>query len=322
MGRDACPLCHSVRSHTIYDGCVDLLLLLPGTFSVVACDGCGLVRTWPQLDAEHLAGYYPPEYFQHTEAEPRTLGAAARASKAVLRAPYHRRYGSSDDLDPPPEPGQRLLDVGCGTGVRLARAAQLGWEAWGVEPDAHAAGMARSRPGVAEGRVIASTLEDAELPAATFQLITLSHVLEHVPDPVQTIALVNRLLTPRGRIRVFVPNFASLERRLFGRHWFGLEIPRHLLHFTPASIAAVLHNGGLEVERLVPQLQAGSLAGSTQLWLRHLRKSRRSYRPSPIAYHLSIPVAAAMAACGSGGVLDVTARRGCERTSPSMVSGP
>jgi len=137
-GGTPAPLCHSVWSHTIYDGCVDLLLLLPGTFSVVACDGCRLVRTWPQ--------------------------------------------GSSHDLDPPLEPGQRLLDVGCGTGVRLVRAAQLGREAWGVEPDAHAAGMARSRPGVAEGRVIASTHEDAELPAATFQLITLSHVLEHGPE--------------------------------------------------------------------------------------------------------------------------------------------
>ncbi|MDQ6615887.1 MAG: class I SAM-dependent methyltransferase [Actinomycetota bacterium] len=314
-----CPLCgEEAPFEAVYRDCHDVLHWGPGTYSVVRCCTCQLVRTSPRPHVSALGEFYPSQYYDHAAPEERELNGAGRVIKAALRAPYHRRYGSSVDLDPPDRPGRRFLDIGCGTGVRLARAARLGWEAWGVEPTAAAVAVARSRPEISEDRLVMATLDDALLPEGTFDLATMSHVLEHVPDPVATVALLRRLLGPDGRIRMWVPDFASLERRMFRRSWLGLDVPRHLFHFTPATLTDLLHRGGFEVERLVPHFQASSLSGSLQLWQRRARRSRGDYRHSPVAYHMCLPPAAVLCALGHSGVIDVTARRVDDRTRADL----
>ncbi len=314
-----CPLClrddgrggdNRLDDDVMYDRCADVAYWVPGRFSVRRCRRCGLVRTSPRPVSDALGRYYPAEYFEYALPEPRQRGRAESALKTVVRAPYHWRFGSSDHLEPPAQRGQRFLDVGCGPGIGLAQAARLGWEAWGLEPSPGAAEAAAARPDVAPERVVVGSLAEAGLPESSFDLVHLSHVLEHVPDPVEVLGAIHRLLTGQGRLRVFVPNFASVERRVFGRRWIGLDVPRHLFHFTPATIIQVMERAGFVVERVVPQLQTNSLAGSTQLALQGAVVSRRPYRQLSPLYHLCLPVSAALAACGMSGVLDVTARRG------------
>lgn len=142
--------------------------------------------------------------------------------------------------------GGRLLDVGCGGGAFLVWARRLGWEVVGVDPDPGAVRAARGH-GL---EVHVGTLDEVELGAARFDAIVLNHVIEHVSDPVGTLAASRRLLRADGCIVVVTPNVHSLGHRLFGRHWLHLDPPRHLYLFSPESLRRCAVRAGLRVERL------------------------------------------------------------------------
>jgi SAM-dependent methyltransferase len=141
----------------------------------------------------------------------------------------------------------RLLDVGSGNGEFLATMRDLGWEVVGLEPDYAAAAAARRDHGL---DVILGTLEGATLDEASFDAVTLSHVIEHVPDPVQTIRECYRLLRRGGVLVVLTPNIASLCHRVFGADWRGLEPPRHLFLFSPETMRRCASAAGFSAVRI------------------------------------------------------------------------
>jgi SAM-dependent methyltransferase len=96
----------------------------------------------------------------------------------------------------------------------------------------------------------AGTLPGAALPPESFDVVTMWQALEHVPSPRATLAAVRELLSPGGRLLVVLPRLDSLEARWFGSAWFGLELPRHLTHFTAATLRRHLEAAGLEFVRL------------------------------------------------------------------------
>lgn len=155
--------------------------------------------------------------------------------------------------------GSRVLDIGAGTGgaVRAFRAA--GHEAWGVEPSALAVATAGGR---GAPWVLVGSLEDADLPAGGWDLIRLSQVLEHVPDPVEMLQRVRMLMAPGGRLVIGVPNIRALARRITGGSWDGLELPRHLVHYDRDSLTWVLGLGGLRVTSMRTTPLMGVLPGS------------------------------------------------------------
>ena len=132
--------------------------------------------------------------------------------------------------------GGRLLDVGCGSGSWLVTMKELGWNIEGVDFDPEAVRVAREL-GL---NVQVGSVEAQNYPSASFDAITLSHVIEHVPDPVATVAECARLLKPGGKLVLFTPNAASFCHRYFKKNWRGLEPPRHLHIFTVASMHAML----------------------------------------------------------------------------------
>lgn len=138
-------------------------------------------------------------------------------------------------------PGQgRLLEVGCGNGARLAALRSLGYEVEGQEVARLGAATA-SRHGVP---VHTGDLASLGLPSARFDLVVMNHVLEHVHDPVGLLAECFRLLRPGGRFVSVQPNGASAAHRRYGRDWVGLDPPRHLHLFSPASVRAAAQAGG------------------------------------------------------------------------------
>jgi len=136
-----------------------------------------------------------------------------------------------------------LLDVGCGSGRFLSVMRRAGWRVTGVEPDPRAAAAARSRYGLA---VYAGGLGEAGFPDKTFDAVVLSHVLEHVADPLALLSACRRLLRPGGRLALSTPNVASRGHRLFGPHWLHLDVPRHLHLFSASCLAALLDRAGFE----------------------------------------------------------------------------
>jgi SAM-dependent methyltransferase len=136
----------------------------------------------------------------------------------------------------------RLLDVGFGRGEFLRSMREHGWQVKGLEPDHGAVEAAR-----AEGLDVEQGLiDDAPYPSESFDAITLSHVIEHLHDPVASLTACNRLLKAGGVLWIATPNIASRAQRRFGRDWFGLDPPRHLVIFTRKSLERALRRTGFE----------------------------------------------------------------------------
>lgn len=139
----------------------------------------------------------------------------------------------------------RMLDVGCGSGAFLRRMRQAGWEVVGIEPDTRAAARLAAR----EGWPIYGALEDLlRAREPRFDVIVLGHVIEHLPDPICTFAMLKGLLADGGRILLTTPNAMSMGLRIFGPAWRGLEPPRHFNVFTPDSLRQTLERTGFRVD--------------------------------------------------------------------------
>jgi 2-polyprenyl-3-methyl-5-hydroxy-6-metoxy-1,4-benzoquinol methylase len=145
-----------------------------------------------------------------------------------------------------PSPSGKLLDVGCGNGDFMLRMRGLGWNVSGVDPD-----PAAVTRGLSHGLEIFSGMV-ADVPGdAQYDVITLNHVMEHVADPVGVLRECRRRLRPQtGRVVITTPNITSLGHWWFKRHWRGLEVPRHLVVFSPDALSACIAHAGLVVRTL------------------------------------------------------------------------
>jgi 2-polyprenyl-3-methyl-5-hydroxy-6-metoxy-1,4-benzoquinol methylase len=195
------------------------------------------VVSWFGQVAEHIRARrlsYPP---------PGSSVGVRLLSRLAERVPVLRDGAILAVATLPPGKGQRLLDVGCGAGEFLQRMRTNGWDAVGVEPDPVAAARARSKDlDVRDG-----LLEDAAFEANTFDAIVLSHVIEHVHDPMALLHECNRVLRPGGILVVMTPNLESVGHRRFGADWRGLEPPRHLHLFSSRALSTCIRKVGLTV---------------------------------------------------------------------------
>ena len=230
MEEVACNICGADRASTRLLT-RDYKYSTPGLFRIVECDNCGLAFTSPRPTTSEIAAFYPSTVVEHAGdglPNPFSESVAARVTA---------RSGA---------PG-KLLDVGCASGSLLRSMRQRGWEVFGIEPAPDAAAKAAGVPGA---RIKCGVLEDGDFPSGTFDAVTLWSVLEHLHDPRRTLRIIRDILNPAGLLHLCLPNFDSLERRLFGPRWFGLDMPRHLYHFSPATIRRLLREAGFDVLEL------------------------------------------------------------------------
>jgi SAM-dependent methyltransferase len=233
-----------------------------------------------------------------------------RALSRVLDAPYHLRYGPTG-VPAPPRPGASMLEVGPGAGDELAEHARRGWEVWAVEPSPAAAHAVAELAAMPQERMMVAAAEDAPLPRRRFDRVVMSHVIEHVSDPLSVVRRVRASMRPEAVLTVRCPNFASVERRLFGQWWSGLDVPRHLQHFTPRTLVRLLQECGLRTVNVRPQLEYASPSFSLGLAL-HDRLARQTpFTPSPGLYLACLPAVAFARMLGAAGMVEVEARAGC-----------
>lgn len=261
-----------------------MALGVPGTFPLARCRGCGLLHQNPRVREDQLDRAYPDNYPAHArDAEmPRMLREAGPAVRWALATRLGYRHLDASDAGPrdrtwarlhgrkirenfPPWIGAgRLLDVGCATGRFLHQMKAVGWRVSGVEIDPVAAGKARSvTPDVFVGDPV-----DAPFAAGAFDVVTSFHVVEHLPRPLPALERMLGWLAPDGLMIVEVPNVAGAGGRLFGRYWSGLDFPRHLVHFTPATMAAMVERAGGRVVATSHRTKPRYLTRSLRHWLR------------------------------------------------------
>jgi 2-polyprenyl-3-methyl-5-hydroxy-6-metoxy-1,4-benzoquinol methylase len=197
------------------------------------CHECRLHVTAPSPPPSIVERYYPRGYY----------GSGKRFTGIVewlLDNLYNYRVYQIEQNQ---KPG-KVLDIGCGRGLLLHKLRQHGWTPMGTELNEEAAIYARERLGLP---VTTQMVEEAGFADGEFDLVILWHVLEHVQSPRAMLREVSRILKPGGTLLVAVPNFGSLEARLTGKGWFHLDTPRHLTHFTNATLRHALDNAGLTI---------------------------------------------------------------------------
>lgn len=136
-----------------------------------------------------------------------------------------------------------ILDIGCSSGAFLRTMKGESWKLYGIEMESLTAEKARAATGA---DIFVGDALDAPFPAGSFDVITCSDVLEHVYQPRQFLAKVLEWLKPGGIFYAGLPNIDSWEARMLGTYWYGLELPRHLYHFSPRSLRYVMTSLGFE----------------------------------------------------------------------------
>jgi 2-polyprenyl-3-methyl-5-hydroxy-6-metoxy-1,4-benzoquinol methylase len=200
-------------------------------FHLRQCSHCGHVTTIPQLDASEMAAYYPPSYYGQANRRFNVLAERLIAWFRKRRADEIQRL----------VPQGRLLDVGCGRGLLPALMRDRGWAVQGTELSPTAAVHAREDLKIP---VWVGDFQDCPFADASFDVVVLWHVLEHLREPLAALERCRQLLRPGGLLIVAVPNYASWQARLGGRHWFHLDIPRHYHHFRVHLLVATLARFG------------------------------------------------------------------------------
>lgn len=224
-----CPVCGIESARPVYSEARDPITL--DCFSVAECVACGVAYTKPRPSSWER--YYPEQYRAYG---PITTG--------VLSMFYNLR--ASRWMRVKPEKGGKVLEIGCGPGLMLAAFHRNGWRVLGIERNEAVAAAARRALGL---EIISAAVE--ELPMdAQFDLIVMFQVLEHIGGPLQLLIECAKRLAPGGRLIINVPNFSSWQSRFAGPKWLHLDVPRHVVHFTPQTLATTLERAGLRLVEL------------------------------------------------------------------------
>lgn len=223
----------------------DLLFNHPQTYEYYQCRRCAAVFQHPMPDADTIASFYPDDYRVYKRAE--KLKKPSNLKKAVLRYRYgyqHLQVPTVFRLLAPLasvfvyrenvlyKPGGRALDVGCANGRFMRTLQALGWHCEGVEFN-----QAAVKTCLAQGLTVHhGDLESARFDNESFDLITVRHVIEHLPDPNSLVREASRILRTGGQLLIATPNSQALGRSWFGKYWFANDVPRHLVLFSPSNL--------------------------------------------------------------------------------------
>lgn len=207
-----------------------------------------MLVTFPQPKAEELAGYYESDdYISHTDSKESGTDKLYQIVKKIALASKLKLINSFKTAD------KNLLDVGCGTGDFLLTCKNNGWKVTGVEPNAKARISAENKLSGESASEIYSEINRLKNDVQ-FDVITLWHVLEHVPNLDIYIEALKSRLKPNGTLIVAVPNFKSYDANHYKQFWAAYDVPRHLWHFSKKSIQALFAKQKMSVVKTSPMI--------------------------------------------------------------------
>lgn len=215
---------HSVSKETfelLYDAELDMLI------------------THPQPSPEKLPAYYESvDYISHTDGNKSLFEKLYQFVKGIALKRKLKLINSESAKG-------KILDIGAGVGDFLSAAQKDGWQTIGIEPSEKAKDIARKK-----GVAFAEKLSDLE--NNSFDIITMWHVLEHVPDLENQITELRRLIKPTGTIIIAVPNFKSFDAKYYKEFWAAFDVPIHLWHFSKTAIQKLFAKQNLKLTKVLP----------------------------------------------------------------------
>lgn len=198
-----------------------------------------ILITFPKPSLEKLSSYYESDdYISHTDGKRSLFERMYHLIKNIALKKKVKLINSQSEKG-------KLLDIGAGTGDFLVVAKNDGWQTTGIEPSEKAKNNA-----ISKGVNFADKLSDLE--SNSFDVITMWHVLEHVPNLDEYILELKRLLKPTGTIIIAVPNFKSFDANYYGRFWAAYDVPRHIWHFSKTAIQKLFAEKEMKLVDVLP----------------------------------------------------------------------
>lgn len=226
----SCPGCKSARIQQAMN--VKDYTVSQQVFAIWECSSCTLRFTQNVPGPGEIGNYYQSaDYISHTDTKE---GLVNRLYHTVRKRTLQRKLRLITSISGLQQGS--LLDIGAGTGAFLNTMHTAGWKVRGIEPDS----TARTKAGELYGLLLDSPDMLGRLPSASFDVVTLWHVLEHVHDLHEYIEQIRRVLKPGGTIVIAVPNYTSWDASHYKNYWAAYDVPRHLYHFSPDAIRKLL----------------------------------------------------------------------------------
>ncbi|HEX7903581.1 MAG TPA: class I SAM-dependent methyltransferase [Chitinophagaceae bacterium] len=234
-----CPLCRSAAINPVLSA--EDYTVSHETFIIAECSDCSVRFTQDVPDSQSISPYYKSEaYISHTNTSKGLINSVYQLVRKKTMIGKRKLVQKATRLQQ-----GKLLDVGSGIGTFAHEMKQSGWDVTGLEPDEDARNIA--------ARLYPIELTDItqfyKLPAGSFDVITLWHVLEHVHDLQDYIQQLKRLLSEKGKLFIAVPNYTSKDATAYKECWAAYDVPRHLYHFSPRAMQVLMERNGLKVEK-------------------------------------------------------------------------
>ena len=216
-------------------------------FELIFDSSLDLYYTHPQPSKQSLPHYYKSEtYISHTDANKSLFD---KIYQEVKKYAIGKKVALLESFE---GNGKKILDVGCGTGDFLKVASERNWEISGVEPNKQARKLALKK--LSGSKSIVSDLGDLinTSQSEQYDVITLWHVLEHVPNYDNYIDKLKSLLKKDGHLLIAVPNYKSYDARHYKEFWAAFDVPRHLWHFSQNAIHNIFEKHQMQVNKIIP----------------------------------------------------------------------
>ena len=204
-----------------------------------------MLETYPQPSLDKLPEYYKSEdYISHTDSKRNIFEFVYHHVKSIALKHKIKRINKCVTTD------KSLLDVGCGTGDFLKAALEDHWKISGIEPNLKARTIANKKT----NNVVFDTDQLFKFQPESFDVITLWHVLEHLPDLEKHFKVFKSLLKEHGTLIIAVPNFHSYDAKYYNSYWAAYDVPRHLWHFSKQAISKLAENEFMKVVNISPMI--------------------------------------------------------------------
>ena len=214
------------------------------SFDLILDENLDMLITFPQPKEGELSKYYKSEaYISHTDASKSLFDKVYQTVKNYTIKQKIKLINSLNSEN------KTILDIGCGTGDFLKACKKDGWKIIGIEPDEGARNLTIKKTEISIHTNIEELVENT---SNKFDVITMWHVLEHVPNLQEYINSLKNLLKPNGVLIIAVPNYKSYDAVYYGKFWAAYDVPRHLWHFSQKSINLLFKDIGLELVKTLP----------------------------------------------------------------------
>lgn len=234
-----CPICNSSHFEK-YITCKDHMIS-GETFEISKCTNCSFIYTNPRPDTENIGKYYDSDqYVSHSNKSNNITNTIYKIARRFTLSQKLKIINNITD-------DKTILDYGCGTGYFLNKCKTNSWNINGYEPNE----SARQQAILNTSSNIISNIREIEK-LKDISLITLWHVLEHIPDLDHTFSTLKSTLSKKGKFLIAVPNYESYDAKHYKEYWAAYDVPRHLYHFSMNTMEQFLRNHGLKIYKKIP----------------------------------------------------------------------